>query len=275
MKKLKWYFILFAVLLNVLAIYLYFIEPVFRYKFIIDKAIDDAIIVFVLLLIYLLLLLFYFILERKELLKRSINNICYYIIKSTHVLSIFTSIFTMMLVLIGSSSGYSYTRDINNYMMVEKNEEYFNYFPKEIDDNMKDVKYGYFFDLNDAYALELYLEAKFENKEILNTYLNETLNKVGIDNLVLSSNEGDSNYMTYYLKESIYEIEKISKPNQRVNYSIFANMFTISYCYESNTLIWDCMLFGEFFTDEYITPFYFEKFKIEIIDKKFKINNAS
>ena len=52
----------------------------------------------------------------------------------------------MMLVLIGSSSGYSYTRDINNYMMVEKNEEYFNYFPKEIDDNMKDVKYGYFFD---------------------------------------------------------------------------------------------------------------------------------
>ena len=141
MKKLKWYFILFAVLLNVLAIYLYFIEPVFRYKFIIDKAIDDAIKVFVFLLIYLLLLLIYFILERKELLKRAINNICYYIIKSTHVLSIFTSIFTMMLVLIGSSSGYSYTRDINNYMMVEKNEEYFNYFPKEIDDNMKDVKY--------------------------------------------------------------------------------------------------------------------------------------
>ena len=162
MKKLKWYFILFAVLLNVLAIYLYFIEPVFRYKFIIDKAIDDAIIVFVFLLIYLLLLLIYFILERKELLKRTINNICYYIIKSTHVLSIFTSIFTMMLVLIGSS-GYSYTRDINNYMIVEKNEEYFNYFPKEIDDNMKDVKYGYFYDSNDAYAIELYLEAKFEN----------------------------------------------------------------------------------------------------------------
>ena len=82
-----------------------------------------------------------------------------------------------MLVLIGSSSGYSYTRDINNYMIVERNEEYFNYFPKEIDDNMKDVKYGYFFDSNDAYTLELYLEAKFENNELLNTYLNETLNK--------------------------------------------------------------------------------------------------
>ena len=239
-----------------------FILPVFDYKFPSKSVYIGAAIVFLALVCYCVIMHFYYKLNNKNFFKETTQKVLIAIMYFFHTIFVFIGMMQFLLFFVALYNGYSYTENIDNYLELEWKCENEKYFPEKITEDMKNPKYTYIFAKNDAYALEVFLEVQFDDVDTMNYYLNESIEKVGINNLVLKTNEGNSNYITYYLKDSFYIIE-----NYDGNYSIIGRMFTISFDCESKTIVWSSIEFNEFFTEDYRIPAYFEKFNIELKDK--------
>lgn len=238
-----------------------FILPLFDYKYPSKSVYIGASIVILALVCYCVIMYFYYKFNNKNIFKETIQKVIHAIMYIFHTIFVFIGMMEFLFFFVALYNGYSYTENIDNYLVLEWECENEVYFPEKITEDMKNPKYVYAFAKNDAYALEIFLETQFDDLDTMNYYLNESIEKVGINNLVLKTNEGNSNYMTYYLKDSFYIIE-----NYDGNYSVYGQMFSISFDYESKTIVWSSIEFYEFFTDDYGIPAYFEKFNIELID---------
>ena len=244
---------------NLLFSYIYYVIPIFHYKYPVNFIYKDAVI-YLLIVTSLLTIIIFLLIKFYKKIYIKIYTFAFIILSMAAFLN-------LIYIIIDSFNGHSYTTDINNYLITEYDHQYQKYLPENITKDMHDVKYGYFFEDADCHSYEIFLEAKFDNKETAHKYLNETINKIGIKNLRVEDNRYSPNFKTYYLKYSLWDLEDMGDNN----YSYTINLFSISYSEEDNILIWNCCCIpGDVFTDDY-KSFYFKRFNIDYKELRVEI----
>lgn len=223
--------------------------------------------------LFVILFIVYFLIRFK-----SIGGKIFNIVGTIYINSFFWSLsiicFISMIITIFDIPGMSYTEDLNHYLITDLKVDEMDYFPEVIEEDMYNVKYKYYYDNGDYYTMDIFLKAQFKDKEILDSYIDSTVNKIGKDNLILLENEGDDKYMTYYLNDSYYEIKYYEAGPlsfSKSRYLVYGYMFTISYSYEDNSIIWNYLSAHVPITINDYTPSYFIEFNIPIEEIEFNI----
>lgn len=236
------------------------LSSVFIYRYLNREACFDAVIFILIFIAYITIFIFYYKLCVKDKVNSIYHTIVLGVSYSVHIIFLCIGFFVYFFTTLFGPNGYSYTQNIKNYLITDSEMIQASFFPDEITSEMKNVKYGYFYAITDAWAIELYLEVQFEDSQTLDKYLDLTLSKVKKENITLKNNEFDSSYNTYYIENSYIYVSELSSGN----YDIEGNMDSVSYSYETNTIIFSSISFCEYYTSDYPIPFYFERFGIEI-----------
>lgn len=236
---------------------IYFIYPLTHYKFPSENVYSHGSYFIISALIILVLLVVMLILSKNIIIKA-----LYY---STSFIFLLISLFSFLYVLVIGFNGYSYTTDPSNYLETDTFVYEKKYFPSEIKEDMRNIKYGYFFDDTDIHSTEIYLEVTVENEENLYRYINNTLKKIGEDNVTLMDNPYLSGYKTYYLNGSRIDLSLIDGRKPVYGYS--TNFFSLNYSLEDKTIIWILSKMPSDVFSYYHESFYFQRFNISVYEE--------
>ncbi len=189
--------------------------------------------------------------------------------------SAFFSFIEMIAVSILGSNGCSYTENIENYGKYDKYDP--NYFPKSITDEMKVVKFSYFYKYIDIDQVDIYLEVKFDDKETMMQYVTEASSLLNDGNVSEYTNPYNSNYTDIISNRSIrYQSSVIGDLASYIEFDgdedykyVEMGYYSISYSYNELTVIYnytsigsDIMVGNHPDKGEYY-PKYLERFGVE------------
>ena len=236
---------------------LFFIFPLTHYKFPSENVYSHASYFVISALIMLVLLVVMLIFSKNIIIK-----VLYF---STSFIFLLIAFLSIIYILVVGYNGYSYTTDPNNYLETDYFVYEKNYFPSEIKEDMKNIKYGYFFDDADINSMEIYLEVTVENEEDLYRYIKNTLKKIGEDNVILMDNPYLNGYKTYYLKGSKINLSLID--GKKTVYGYSTNFFSLNYSLEDKTIIWILSKMPSDVFSYYHESFYFQRFNISVYEE--------
>lgn len=142
------------------------------------------------LITFLVLCLFAFILYKMF----KGNKICKFLLIIFIPIAMIISFFQFLILGIIGPYGCSYTKDINNYGKYDL-EYHLSYFPTEITSDMQVINFAYYYKYVDVTQTDIYLEVKFESKEIMDNYLNIAMNSLSkSSDIITYQNPYNSNY---------------------------------------------------------------------------------
>ena len=180
---------------------------------------------------------------------------------------IYLGLISMVVAVLGPN-GYSYTEDIANYGVYDKEFGY-SHFPEAISEDMEVVDFCYYFKYVDARQIDLYLEVQFENEETMEMYLAEAI--ASFSQTQTFSNPYDPSYTDVIADEwallspegnfaAYIEFDSGSSVDYKY---VEAGYAAVSYSYEDLTIIYTGIYVGSDLeiTDHY--PRYLERFGVE------------
>ena len=159
--------------------------------------------------------------------------------------------FGYALLVVSGVNGYSYTEDIANYGVYDRDYYKMDYFPESISEDMEVVKFAYFASCETgAWRHDIYLEVKFENAEDMTRYLSDA--KASF--LPNEAIEYESPFNPQYTDIMIWKMNKNNNKwylyDNYISFGCNRNKYTdmdyscISYSYDELTVI---------YSDTYVT----------------------
>lgn len=164
-------------------------------------------------------------------------------------------------------NGCDYTEDIANYERFGSN---IGYFPEEITDDFEVVDYSYYHTSVDTDHTEIYLEVRFDNRDVMEQYLtssisafdkygvqeyqnpfNPTYTDVIADTIVME--RGSRETFSAYIDCDAYQKHRYVDANYRA----------ISYSYEDLSIIYVYLYMGSDVSIEHYYPKYLRRFDVE------------
>ena len=109
------------------------------------------------------------------------------------IVSFFSFIFGLGLIIANGTNGCSYTEDIANYGKYDK-ELKFDHFPDEITDDMTVIKYAYYYKYVDSSHYDIYLEVKFDDAQAMEKYLETAKEAFSENGIITYQNPYDPKY---------------------------------------------------------------------------------
>ena len=215
--------------------------------------------------------------------KKAIRIVCIILL----ILFIPVSLYFSFMVSLGSMlfgpNGCSYTENIENYGKYDK-ENYIPHFPDSITDDMTVVDFAYFYKYVDVDQTDIYLEVKFDSKEVMDEYLTRAKESFSEKGFVTYQNPFDPKYTDiiekrralYSAQDGICSSYIFFDGDEDYKY-VEMNYDSITYSYDELTIIYNETSIGSDIevgnnpdNGEYY-PKYLERFGVEWnLDKNFK-----
>lgn len=158
-------------------------------------------------------------------------------------ISLFGSFICMLGTGIIGTNGCSYTEDIANYGKYDKDFR-IPHFPEVVTDDMSVVDFSYFYKYIDIGQTDIYLEVKFENKEIMDKYLKEAKNSFSENGTITYKNPYNPKYTDIIENRSVVYSDdmyaSVIKFEGDENYKYVDMTYSsITYSYDELTIIYN------------------------------------
>ena len=166
-------------------------------------------------------------------------------------------------------NGCDYTEDIANYDRFGANVKYF---PEEINDDFEVVDYSYYHTLCDTDHTEIYLEVRFDNREMMEEYLSSAI-------FALGSSSGVQEYQNPFCStytDVVADRGAMMRLGSGEAFSAYidcdsyqkhryvqANYDAISYSYEDLSIIYVHLDIGSDISIDHYYPKYLRRFDVE------------
>ena len=196
-----------------------------------------------------------------------IRIICTILLILFTAVAMYSSFLSMVVYIVLGPNGCSYTEDIENYGKYDENFSV-EHFPDEITEDMKVVDFSYYYKYADATQLDIYLEVRFENAEIMEKYLLEATKPFEEDGTLSYHNPYNPSYTDIVAnKWSVYSSVDGAMINH-VNFGgednykyVEMNYTAITYSYEELTIIFSETQLGSDISvgDDYDNAEYYPK----------------
>ena len=175
--------------------------------------------------------------------KKAARVVCTILLILVIPISLFGSFICMLCTGIIGPNGCSFTEDIANY---GKYDEDFRipHFPEVVTDDMSVVDFSYFYKYIDIGQTDIYLEVKFENKEIMDKYLKAAKNSFSENGIITYKNPYNPKYRDIVENRSIVHSDdkyaSVIKFEGDENHK-YVNMkySSITYSYDELTIIYN------------------------------------
>lgn len=148
------------------------------------------------------------------------------------------------------SNGCSYTEDITNYGKYD-NKYDIPYFPDAITEDMTVVQFAYFYKYVDVGQTDIYLEVKFENREIMDEYLTTAKNSLSETGILSYQNPYNPKYTDIIRNKWVQCSAQDEYLASVVNFCgdedykyVDMNYNSISYSYDDLTIIYNYTYIG-------------------------------
>ena len=164
-------------------------------------------------------------------------------------------------------NGCDYTEDIANYDRFGAN---LKYFPEKLTDDFEVVDYSYYHTLLDTDHTEIYLEVRFDNREVMEKYIssahsafgtcgvqeyqnpfNPTYTDIVADTIAMKRGSGET--FSAYINFGFYKKHRY----------VEANYSAISYSYEDLSIIYVYLDMGSDISIDHYYPKYLRRFDVE------------
>lgn len=157
-----------------------------------NKEVVKHIFVFFTVVILLLILLIAIIMLMYRS-KKAIRIICTILLVIFIPASLYGALIGMLVTGVITTNGCSFTEDIANYGKYDYDFKV-SHFPETITSDMNVVNFRYFYKYSDADQIDVFLEVKFENKEIMNRYLTTAKKALSNNGVLTYQNPYNSKY---------------------------------------------------------------------------------
>lgn len=207
--------------------------------------------------------------------RKTIQIICTILLIAFIPVAFFGSFVGMAVLVVGGSNGCSYTEDIANYGKYDDGGVP-DHFPEFITDDMSVVKYAYYYKYADIEHFDFYLEVKFENKDIMDQYLNAAQNAWSETGTITYQNPYDPKFTDIIEYDWVlnstrdgYLASYIRFDGGEIYQYVDMDYASITYSYEELTIIYNFTEIGSDIAvgsnpdkDEYY-PKFLERFGVE------------
>ena len=146
-------------------------------------------------------------------------------------------------------NGYSYTEDIANYGNYDRG-FYTDHFPAEITEDMTVVDFVYFYKYADVDQIDIYLEVKFDDADIMEQYLTTAIDAFSETGTISYPNPYDGKYTDVIRNRSViwspegnFAAEILFEENNSYRY-VDMHYTSVSYSYEELTIIYNYTYLG-------------------------------
>lgn len=148
-------------------------------------------------------------------------------------------------------NGCSYTENVEHYGKYDETVVVDDHFPKVITDDMTVVKFSYYYKQADIYQIDLYLEVRFENEDIMQRYIDDAIASFGEYGAVRYENPYNPNYTDVLRGNIIWKSNEQDDVISEISFTEYGDIprvemyYTgISYSYDELTLIYNYTSIG-------------------------------
>ncbi len=165
-------------------------------------------------------------------------------------------------------NGYDYTEDISDYGEKGVN---IKYFPEEITTDMDVVDYSYYYRYSDTDHSDIYLEVRFDNREVMDEHLSRAVSRFGENGVHEYQNPYNSKYTDIVEnRERLHILGSGEMYSAYIDFEgdedykyVNSGYYAISYSYDDLTIIYIYLDIGSDISIKEYYPKYLRRFGVE------------